>query len=119
MSNENEKLNNYIEAWINLENEIKFNNTKLKELYDKRQHIESKINKYSNLTEHQKKIINTPNGIKIKLTTTNINKTLTLKYLKIVIENYFRNNKFIDKETLYKFIVKNRDTYNKFIVKKI
>ncbi len=119
MSIDNEKLNNYIETWLNLEAEIKFNNSKLKELYNKRQIIESKIHKYSNLEDQQKKIINTPNGIKIKLAMANINKTISLKYLKNIIENYFRNNKFIDKETLYKFIVKNRDTYSKLTINKM
>ena len=133
-SNENDdniKLKNYIESWLLLNNEIKENNNRLNILNKNKKTIEKKIIKYSNLQEYDTKFkqkINLTNGDKIILYNNKVNKSISLKYLKSLFNEYFLLNKHIDylnesqcqpeKNNLYNYIIKKRHYYNRLMITK-
>lgn len=123
MNNDHEcvnKVNKYLQNWIYLDNEIKKNNIISSELYDKKRETESKINKYYLKINNKKSKNNFQiNDTQIQIHSSNINKALSLKHLKRNIDNYFNTTKNIDKDSLYKFLLKNRESYDKLIIKKI
>jgi hypothetical protein len=102
------KINKYINNWLELNDLIKQENKKMNELYKSRQIIEQKIGRYN---------ISGINNIKIYYT--KIYKTLSQRHIKDKINKYFENNSQISKDDLYNFIISDRDFSNKLNIKKV
>jgi hypothetical protein len=111
--NDKTKLTKYIQQWDIVEEEIKSINHKLNTLYKQRQEIETKIDRYKDLFNNDKKI----RIINHTIYTTKKTKPLSLKLLKNIIDSYFNKSDF-NKDAFYKYILKNRDFFNKTIIKK-
>ena len=113
---DHDKMKKYVEHWCSIDNEIKTHNLKLADLYTKRNILETKIKRYSDDSKTAKAII-TDSGSKVKFYNTDLYKPLSLKHLKHVINEYSKSS--IDKEGLYKHIVKHREIYNKLIIRRL
>ncbi len=111
------KLNKYLQQWNLIEEEIKIEHLKITELYKRRQEIENKIKRYNNLFTEKKLVIIDQNNIKYNIYTINKRKQLSLKLLKNIINNYFKNINF-NKDDFYKYILKNREITEKIIITK-
>jgi hypothetical protein len=109
------KINKYLQHWNLLEEQIKVENSKIGELYKRRQEIENKIKRYNNLFSEKKLVMIDQNNIKYDIYTINKKKQISLKLLKHIINNYFENTNF-NKEDLYKYILKNRETIEKIVI---
>lgn len=123
MNNDTEcvnKINKYLQNWMQLDNEIKKNNIISADLYSKKRETESKITKYYSKINNQKlKNSFHVNNLQMQIYSTSVNKALSLKYLKKNIDNYFNSTVNIDRDSLYKYLLKNRENYDKLVIKKI
>lgn len=96
-----------VQQWIQLDNEIKEWNERIKSAREKRQQLESNLNKYAsanNLTDSAVQV----NGIKIKFTTTRVAEPLTFRYLEKSLSQVIRNP--AQSKVILDYLKENRET---------
>ena len=95
-----------IKEWVILDNKIKKQNEELKTMREKRQTLGNVLNGYIEDNELNNAIIQISDGT-IKYNQVKMTQPLTLKYIRICLENCIQNVETVDK--LMEYIKENRD----------
>jgi len=109
----NEETAGKIREWIDIDNTIRTRREKLKMLYEKKNTLESQIKSYIKRNKLEGVQINVSDG-HVKFAEKNNIQSLTLKFLKEQLDEFFAGNQPRDAETLYKFILGNRKVQTSF-----
>jgi hypothetical protein len=102
-----------VRKWLELEERIDKTKSKLKNITEEKKALEDSILEYITTNDMQNVQINIPNG-NIKFVETKVPQTLSLKYIKDVLSDFFhQNSKCSNADDIYKFIVADKASRTK------
>ena len=81
---------NQIQQWVSLDNQLKQLNEKVKELRDKRNHLEENITNYASENNLSNATVKISDG-RLKFTNTKVPEPLTFKYLEKTLGEVIKN----------------------------
>ena len=81
---------NQIQQWVSLDNQLKQLNEKVKELRDKRNHLEENITNYASENNLSNATVKISDG-RLKFTNTQVPEPLTFKYLERTLGEVIKN----------------------------
>jgi seryl-tRNA synthetase len=81
---------NQIQQWVSLDNQLKQLNEKVKELRDKRNHLEENITNYASQNNLSNATVKISDG-RLKFTNTKVPEPLTFKYLERSLGEVIKN----------------------------
>ena len=81
---------NQIQQWVSLDNQLKQLNEKVKELRDKRHHLEENITNYASQNNLSNATVKISDG-RLKFTNTKVPEPLTFKYLERSLGEVIKN----------------------------
>ena len=81
---------NQIQQWVSLDNQLKQLNEKVKELRDKRNHLEENITNYASENNLSNATVKISDG-RLKFTNTKVPEPLTFKYLERTLGEVIKN----------------------------
>ena len=96
-----------IKEWVNIDNQIKYQNDKLKQLREKKNDLNEDLNNYIETNELNNAIIQISDG-SLKYNTFKSTQPLTLKYINSCLSNCITNPETV--EQLMTYIKEHRDT---------
>ena len=95
-----------IQSWVSIDNQIKLYNEKISELREKKGNITEKILEHASNNNLEKSAFQISDG-KLKITETKIPETLTFKYLEKSLSEIITNKDQVSK--IIEYIKKNRE----------
>jgi hypothetical protein len=108
-----------IQKWVDLDNVIELKKTKLKDIQDRKKHIEEDILNYIEENDMQNLHINITDG-HIKFQETKTTSMISQKYLKDMLDKFFESHRgeAINPKNIYDYLMKNREVKTKLGIKR-
>ena len=96
-----------IKEWVNIDNQLKIENDKIKELRERKKILNEKIVGYSNENKLTKAVIEI-NDSKLKIITTKTINPLSLKYVEGCLKNFIKDE--VNLKKMMDYIKENRES---------
>lgn len=95
-----------VQEWVELDNKILRNKEQMKDVLERKKDCESSIIEYIDKNKHNQLVINISDGV-IKFGSRTTTQSISLRFLKAVLQKYSSEKGNIDEDAVYKYIVDN------------